>query len=234
MNEERELEPIKQLLTEIAEMCDHASLTGSLAGGERRTAARYNSILEQLLDSGTIPESLFTKIPEGSGFSEVGVEARMLASYLAKGKNKGKSRGEDSTDRNVLVRLAPFVDKEELGLLIREHARQGGELDMNTVSVLAPFLGSDILGSLLREHLSRTAQESPAAPKESEAPAPHSQSTVPSAQVYELAVASSGIHPTTGKAESIEDLLDLLKSPYLSEEDRSAAVERLRAATGRG
>jgi len=202
-------------------MCDQASLTGSLSGGSKRAAQRYNSVLSYLVRSGNVPDSLFAPIPEDAGYGEIGVEARMLAGYLP--SNREKNKFQDDNEKNILIRLAPFVGRDELGLLIREQIGKGVGLDMNTLSNLAPFLGQDILGELIRGHLDNRAKAQEEAPPEPTPPAPTPRET-PSHFDYRLE------HVSTEK-DSVEDLLNLLKSPYLSDEERNSLVERLRTAT---
>ena len=228
MIEENEIQATRRLLSEIAEMCEHATLTGSLEGGELRTAQRYNAILQRLIATQVVPVGLFSNLPDSVRFGEIGVEAKMLASYLPSSKHKEK----DSADRNVIIRLAPFVHKEELALLIRDHARNGHGLDINTLSSLAPFLGQDMLSELLRDHHAKTVAE-PSAPKPPEEPIGTAKPPMPPSSIALAVVPEYQPEPTDRKQETIEDLLALLKSPYLSEEEKSQVIERLRAATGR-
>lgn len=237
MIDENEIQSSRRLLGEIADMCEHATLTGSLEGGEPRTAQRYNALLKRLIESQLVPSGLFSSLPDNSKFGEIGVEAKMLASYLP--SNKLKDKGGDNSDRNIIIRLAPFVHKEELAMLIRDHASKGGGLDVNTLSSLAPFLGSDMLSELLRDHLAKstadvkaTAPQPPTPPKPPAQPAsPTSPSTshISSEFSTSLAIPKNDFpEPIGDQGESVEDLLALLKSPYLSDDERSDAVERLR------
>jgi hypothetical protein len=222
MSQENDIQSCRRLLNEIAEMCENASLTGSLSGGANRTAQRYNTVLKHLIGGGSVPEGLFSPIPENAEFGEIGVEARMLAGYFPSNKEKHRSREEDG-DRNILIRLAPFVGKEELGLLIREQAGKGQPLDMKTISNLAPFLGQEILGQLIRTHLNSEAPK----PADAPTPKPAAPAPAPAAEKpdYRLETVST-------EKQSVNDLLNLLKSPYLSDEERNELVEKIRVATG--
>ncbi|RYG44351.1 hypothetical protein EON79_15075, partial [bacterium] len=122
------------LLREIAEIANHASLTGGLGGGERRAVARYNSTLSRLVQLGAVGPNLFEPLPEDAGYGEIGIEARMLAASV--GKAPEEFRDEVSQDPGILLRLAPFVDRKDLGEMVREQLRQGGILDMETVAHL--------------------------------------------------------------------------------------------------
>lgn len=225
MSDENDIQSCKRLLNEISEMCEHASLTGSLSGGSRRTAQRYNSILARLTEFAVVPTGLFSALPEEADYGEIGVESRMLASYFP--SNKDKHRHRDDADRNIVVRLAPFVGKEELALLIHDQAQKGMGLDMNTLSSIAPFLGQDALGKLLRDHLSKERSS----PDQATAPTPPAPPEPPRPSPQPAATGDLTLKTVEPSSDRIEDLLDLLKSPYLSDEERSDAVERLRAAT---
>ncbi|CAN5706872.1 hypothetical protein BH11ARM2_BH11ARM2_07240 [soil metagenome] len=143
------------LLREIAELCEHASLTGSYAGGEGRVARRYNSIVEHLEDEDALPHDLFEKLSEDAGFSEVGIEARMLCRFLdgeekeAKGKKK-KTKG----DPDILIRLAPFVRRGDLAKMVRDQMRHGARFPGELLTQLAPFLDREALGEMVREQMS--------------------------------------------------------------------------------
>ena len=230
MDQENDIESCKRLLNEIADLCDHASLTGSLSSGAKRTAQRYNTVLAHLVNGGSVPSGLFTEVPEDSDFGEIGVEARMLASYFKsnKFKDKGRDRDRDDHERSVLMRLAPFVRQEELGMLVREQRGKGAPLDMETLTHLAPFLGQDILSELLREHLSKPAPtespRSPAPPQPTPSPAPVQ---VPAPTLVQTADLT--LQPVSTASDSLEDLLNLLKSPYLSDEERTNLVDQVKA-----
>ena len=220
MNQENDIQSCRRLLTEIAEMCEDASMTGSLSGGNRRTAHRFNTLLNRLVETGDLPAGLFETVPEDSTYAEIGVEARMLSSYFK--SNKDKERRGDDNDRNVLIRLAPFVGKEELALLIRDQASKGGSIDMNTLTSLAPFLGQDILGEMLRANLSKQQTQKEPAEHRVKPQSPEAQEK----PNYKL-------EPVSVNADSIDGLFDLLKSPYLSDEERENIIEKLRISTGR-
>ena len=224
MSDENEIQSCKRLLHEMSEMCEGASLTGSLSGGAKRTALRYNAILNRLTECGDLPTGLFSPLPEEVDYSEIGVEARMLAAYFPSNKDKNKHREEG--DRGILMRLAPFVGPEELALLVRDQMKKGSGMDMHTLSSLAPFLGQGLLGELLRNHLAGGAPtvEPPQPEPKPSTPEPPASPTPPTKPDFRL-------EPVSAQTERVEDLLDLLKSPYLSDEERAGAVERLRAAT---
>jgi len=221
MFQENDIQSCRRMLQEIGDLCEQASLTGSLSGGAKRTAQRYNSVLAHLIKSGSVPEGLFSQVPDDAGYGEIGVEARMLAGYFPSNKEKDKRRNDDENEKSIIMRLAPFVSSEDLADLIREQAGKGAPLDMHTITHLAPFLGRDMLGELIRTHLNKEPAgkpaERPAAPQ-----APAAPSSKPD---YRL-------EPVSAEKESVADLLDLLKSPYLSDDERNTLVEKLRAATG--
>ncbi len=225
MEQGNEIQSCRRLLSEISEMCEHASLTGSLSGGEKRTAQRYNAVLNRLVELGAVSSGLFSPVPEDCKFGAIGVEARMLASALPSNKDKDRGRHGDDNDKNIILRLAPFIGQDELGQLVREHAIKGSELDINTISNLAPFLGQDFLGELLRGHLSKERKGTPAAPPEPKSPTAPAAS--PAAKPDYLP------EPVVEASETVDDLINLLKSPYLSDEERDQVSNRLKAAIHR-
>ncbi len=229
MNQPNDLDACRNLLNEIAELCDHASLTGSLSSGAKRTAVRYNSILQRLEQSGDVPASLFGELPEDADFGEIGVEARMLASYFSQSRRERNKRdgGRDHGDPNILIRLAPFVRQEELGMLVREQRLKGSPLDMNTLTGLAPFLGQDVLSDLLREHLMQSERPTPPVPPVP----PTSPATQPAHRPEPAAVAntpSMTLESVEAVSDNLDDVLNLLRSQYLTDEERDALVEKAR------
>ncbi len=217
MNQQNDIESCRRLLSEIADLCDHACLTGSLSSGTSRVALRYNTILHRLVQAGDVPEGLFEQLPDGVDYGEIGVEARMLASYFENDR-KQKRRDRDGRDGNILIRLAPFVRQEELGMLIREQRGAGNQLDMDTLTQLAPFLGQDVMSELLREHLK--GQADPVPP------------VAPAAPVAPVTPSSYALQVVDEPKKSLNELLDILKSQYLSDEERDSIVEKIRALSG--
>lgn len=224
-NASNEIAACQSLLREIAELCENASLTGSLSGGAGRVGQRYNALLGRLTAQGAVPQDLFSPIPEGAGYGEIGVEARMLAGYLKQEKKKDKRSG----DPGILVRLAPFVSREDLANLIRQHWEQGTGVDMDTITHLAPFLAQEDLGKLLSSHFqAHVASEKP------EPPTP----PAPPAAPAEAPTRPSGSEPTMHFNEAPRNpedrlgvLLERLKDPRLSDAERLDLIERVRALT---
>lgn len=215
MNENPNFDPesIRSLLKEIAELCEHASLTGAYAGGAHRVLIRYNAILEHLLEAKAIPADMFEMLPPNTGYGEIGVEARMLASFV-KGSGK-KDRDRDHSprgDTSVLIRLAPFVKSEDLATMVRQQIQAGDAMDMNLITQLAPFLDRDMLSEILQDHLRPT----PPAPPEPPAP--------PAPVVYEPLVPHA-----PAREERISVLVERLKDPTLSHIEQAEILDRLRS-----
>lgn len=217
MEQELDIRACRRLLVQIGDMCDHASLTGTMADGARRTAERYNVILRRLEDAGAVGNGLFDALPEGVGYGEIGVEARMLAAYL-KTDDKHKHGDEWSGERNMIVRLAPFIGAAELQQLIQDQAAAGSSFDIHTITALAPFLGPEYLSKIVRENLLKSE-----APATSPDPAPSPPAAPPRA---EMPV------PVEPANRGISHLLDLLQDPALPERERQHIVDRIRIATG--
>lgn len=172
---------VQRLLREIADLCEHASLTGSLEGGSQRVAKRYNSILSQLEQQGDLPDGLFDPLGEHVSYGEIGVEARMLHAFVAKGKDKRKPK--DEPDLDILVRLAPFVKREDMGELIRSHVGSG-EVSLDLLVRLAPFIPSEDVHRIVQENLRAhiqppTPPEPPVPPTPPEPPRPPETNVVP-------------------------------------------------------
>ncbi|HLK15115.1 MAG TPA: hypothetical protein VKT78_09940 [Fimbriimonadaceae bacterium] len=218
MNQELDTRACKRLLNEIADLCDHASLTGSMSTGARRVVERYNSVLRRLEESGQVPAGLFGAVPETADFGEIGVEARMLAGYL-RGDDKFRHGNGREDGRSVIVRLAPFIGQSELKELVIQQAEKGTPLDVNTITALAPFLGQEYLSKIVRDHLLRP--EHPEAP--SEKPQPPSAPPAPG---------DSSPVPMEPDEQGIGHLLDRLQDPTLPDRERQHIIERIRIATG--
>lgn len=202
-----EIRSCVSLLREIAEICEHASLTGSLSGGSGRTAGRYNTTLERLVQLGAVPEGFFQPVPESTGYGEIGVEARMLAAYATKGRDGEKRKRGRSDEPSILMRLAPFVDAADLGVMVREHLKGGQAFDMEDLTHLAPFMDRETLGMLVRKNLSKS--EEPETP--TEAP------TIP-------------VPAPPEPKPSLDELLERLKQPNLTEDERDAILIQMRSS----
>jgi hypothetical protein len=194
---EMELEGLCHVLAQLADMAEHASLTGALSGGEKRAVNKYNAILEKLAAAGRVPQGIYESLPENVGFSEIAVEARLLASHCQSNDDR---QGETAQSASMLIRLAPFLDAKDLGTLVKEQLRQGRGMDPELLTGLAPFLEQSDLSDLIR----RSIFPPPQSPQ-----SPHS--------------------PVREEAAEIrtEDVLDLLKNPHLSVEERDALIARL-------
>jgi hypothetical protein len=216
MNQEIDTRACKRLLTEIAELCDHASLTGSMSTGAKRTAERYNAVLAKLTEAGQVAPGLFSPVPDSADFGEVGVEARMLSGFLgddSKNKDRHRGRDHDGGERSVIIRLAPFIGQAELNQLVREHTRSGAGFDVNTITALAPFLGQEYLSELVRENLLT---------KEKEASPSTEVTSNPNLTPERLETNETGVG----------HLLDMLQDQSLSDREREHVIERIRIATG--
>jgi len=232
--ESEQLGAIRRLLHEISQLCEHATLTGSLSGGAARTVGRYNAILTKLIEDGVVKEGLFAPLPDTAEYGEVGVEARMLASYVRIGE-KDKERNQGPHDPGILMRLAPFVDSRDLSSLVREQMQRGVHLDMHILTSIAPFLGKDDLSMLLREHLNsgegkggRTErQERPDRPERPERPDRES----PVGNPFPSDMGWPFNHtPPAEKTTSmtLDEALERLRQPDLSDEERDLLVRQVR------
>lgn len=215
MNQELDIRACRRLLNEIADLCDHASLTGSMASGARRTAERYNAVLQRLVEASEVPDGIFSAVPEAADFGEVGVEARMLAGSLSR-EEKHKYKEEKDENRSIIMRLAPFIGQAELRDLVKQHAKNGTHLDLNTITALAPFLGQEYLSEIVRENFLKPNHEA----------APSDPPTPPEPPMNRTPV------PMEPNEQGIGHLLDMLQDPSIPERERQLLIERIRIATG--
>jgi hypothetical protein len=213
MNQE-EIKSSRRMLRELADLAEHASLTGSLSDGKARAIARYNALLAHLIQEGILRDGLFTPLGSDSTFGDVGIESRLLATHLGDDGDhrKDKRRGEDSS---VLLRLAPFVDAADLTKLVREQMRCHADFDMDLLTSLAPFLEQSMLGELLHQHLE----------------AAHAAHAMPTAEPAATRPPETAANPMPVASEqqqsTPEDILELLKNPHLSDSERAELIDKL-------
>lgn len=225
-----EIQSCVGLLREISEMCEHATLTGSLSTGAGRTTSRYNATLLRLIQLGAVPEGLFQPLPDSSDFGEIGVESRMLASYATRGKEAEKHHRKGRAEPGILIRLAPFVDAADLGLMIREHLKSGQPLDLEDLTHLAPFMDRGTLGTLLRENLSKARN-----PELESGPGPTSEpGSQPEADPgpTPIPMPNEGENPPSlAGRPSLADLVARLSDPDITPEERERILEQMRQMT---
>ncbi len=212
-----QIRPLARMLHEIAELCEHSSLTGSLAGGEAQTARRYNSCVRQLLALSAIPAEMFDEISEShASYTAIGVDARLVRAYL-----RGSDLDEDREGRrnrnqkdNILIRLAPFVRGEDLALLVKKQMQEGMSIDEDILTSLAPFMPGELLTELI--HASMLRQSSAAEEPKFEGKAEDVAEPAPAHAPNPEPVVTSYL-PVD--AESREDLIQRLSQPHLSDHE---------------
>ncbi len=205
MNENQQ--SLARMLRQLGDLAEDASLTGSLKGGAPQAARRYNHCLRQLQSDDAVPQGMFEEIEESTAdFGRLGVDARLLASFI-------DTEREESTEPSVVVRLAPFLDQQDLADLVRQQMSSGLRFDTNSISHVAPFLPSNLLGQLVQEAMRPpTPPQAPAPPP---VPVPH-QPHVP---------------PQPPMKTSRDALIERLSQPGLSTEERIAIAHEI-AGTG--
>src|SRR5450631_2709527 len=113
-----ELNAARNALREIGEFAEQASLTGSPRTGAARLAEHYNALLVRVQELATIPEGLFTAIQASDGdYGQICVDSRMLLAHVS---DRDRKNGRNADEFGSIVALAPFVNSEDLGRLIRE------------------------------------------------------------------------------------------------------------------
>jgi hypothetical protein len=224
MNPYDEIRSSIRLVREIAELCEHAGLTGSLEGGAPRVALRYNATLARLVALGAVPPDLFGELPPDSGYGEIGAEARMLASYAKKGEREDREGGGSEGDPGILLRLAPFVRREDLADMVRDQMRVGQRFDLDLVSKLGPFLPPNVIGDLVRAAMGGARPAPPEPPSPPASPEPPAPPTAHDPTfVFEPPFASE-----PSRDESLEEMLTRLKGVHLSSEEKRELLEKLR------
>ena len=173
----REVVRLRHLLLKMAELAEHVEQTGSFQGGLNNSIIRYNTIVQRLEEVGACPRSLFPALDDNSTAATLGAEATLLAEYLQDVTGESEKRGGGSVpDINTIVSLAPFLGRDELGIMVRERFRgrwrergrsQNGEnnqerdegersrMDIKSLVHLAPHIDSEDLADLVRAYLSR-------------------------------------------------------------------------------
>ena len=115
MHHEDPLETYRNMLRELAELAEHASLTGAMSSGQNRAVARYNIAVEELAKAGALPAGAALPLPADASFGELAVEARLTLAALPGNKSKHKHKHghhDEDHDPGLLVRLAPFIDQQ--------------------------------------------------------------------------------------------------------------------------
>jgi hypothetical protein len=177
----KELRRICNLLQELADLSEHASLTGSLEGGSRRAARRYNAIVGHLEERSVIPEGVFQRLDEEEdGYDAVGVESKLLLGYIREEREEGdeepvivsvegKRKKKNKPDLDFIMGLAPFMDRRDVGRMVRAAMKGRQNIDPGIIMGLAPFIDRDEIGKLVREHLPNWFFEGDEAEEEEEA-----------------------------------------------------------------
>lgn len=208
-NDELKNAPLRRVLEQLSELCEHASLTGSHRGGEATAARAFNGVLATLLEREVVPLGMFERVDEHSAeFGAIGVQAQLLQAMIAEEEPSHRGEGLEA-----VVALAPFLDSRDLGALVRERM-EGAQISDRVLTGLAPFLDSDALGDIVRRKMRRP--EPPAPPAAPAPPAP-AQSPAPD---YRPMVAEE-------PHDTLESLADQLRRPDLSMEDRQRIAMRL-------
>jgi hypothetical protein len=232
MDEQRNDDRYVRLLREIGELSEEASLTGNLKGGARAAVDRYNMILRYLIVSGQVPDEMFNILPDDTTFAQLCVESRLLVSFIEPPKQNKFKGDKSNVDSNLLLRLAPFVEREDLTALLKEYLHDNGSVDTGMIANLAPFLDSRMLGQLLREQFARkeptSPPASPAQPEErhqaATRPAPEADRE-PVSLGREIVAADS-----TPVRVSLSDLAERLRRPGITQEEQEELAYRLELA----
>lgn len=215
--ENKQIKAARRMLAELADMAEHGSLTGSLSSGTEQAAKAYNRTLGSLTERGLVPEGMFEPLDVGhADFGQIGVQCRLLLATIAE---------EDSDESNdavfgEVVALAPFLDSQALGQLVRERVEGASRLPDGLLAALAPFLDSETLGSLVQRKLR------PAAPPNPPAPPPTPPTPVAPAPPREQAEDLRPVIADPPPAQ-LETIAAELRRPDLTVEERQQIAVRL-------
>ena len=217
------IKPIVNMLREIGGLAEHASLSGGLSGGEPQAAKRYNSCLRQLITLNAVPAGLFEELDEESAkYGSIGVDARLLASYLRSENESDEEPGrrrKRHQDSNILLRLAPFVRGEDLAELVQKQMREGADFDEDVLASLAPFMPGELLAELVHEVITKKSKSAPSAARPPEPPAEPEAPTEP--------VQFHATPSLPERRETQEELIAQLRDPNISAEERHEIALRI-------
>lgn len=160
-------QPLARLLQEIAQIAEDAALTGQMQGGLRRLINRYNAVLAQAVTENLVPAGMFHPLGPDDGFEDLNIEARLLRSSLSAAERPAE-KANPRMDPGHLIRLAPFLNSEDLGRLVRSATASKTHFDANLVVSLAPFLDAESLGEIVRDSLLGQTNSEPEEPGEPE------------------------------------------------------------------
>jgi hypothetical protein len=242
-----------KVLAELGDLAENATLTGALSSGLPRAIERYNGILSQLIEHGTVPGGMFTPLPADASFGDLAVDARLVKAYIKEG-NGNSGGGPFAPEKHLILRLAPFANSSDLRELVDAYLAEGSAVDASLIENLAPFLDSDHLGTLIRR-IARQGRgdevKSPAPPTPPQPPTPPSPPREPAepASVHSHVVRIGEDEPSSERepealahhdvpvADRLRALTDRMRDPDISAEEfeeLSAEVVRLkREAAGR-
>ncbi len=205
------LDIARRILDELAEAAEHASLTGSMRGGERSAAQTYNRVLATFERQGILPDGMFEPIDESNvEYGHLGIQCRLLRAATHQKKEERRREGMES-----VVALAPFLDSADLSRLVRERMGEG-TLPDGLLVARAPFLDSHTLGDLVRRSLH---------PEPPAAPTPPAPSAPPDPPADLLPVVQADL-PT-----DIDGLIAELRRPNLDSDERKRIATRLMEMT---
>jgi hypothetical protein len=115
-----EVRRVIRVLEKTVSMAEHASLTGSMAGGSEFAVRSYNSMVQHLSEIGEIPPALFPPLAEGASMDEVGIASAQLAEYL-RGDAPKPEQGEGQPAGLHDIVFFNIGGLGEIGELIREN-----------------------------------------------------------------------------------------------------------------
>ncbi len=211
----------RRVLTELAGMAEHASMTGSLKGGQRAAAVAFNGALATIRAHDAIPDGMFEPLdPDAADYGSLGVQSRLLLAILQEEPEPRRGRRERDEDERgglgAVVALAPFLDSEDLAQMVRERIDEAAEVSDGLLTALAPFLDSHDLGDLVRRRVRPRAPQPPTPPVQPTPVAPEATIATP-----------PDLRPVVAPSVTLEGLAAELRRPDLTAEERQRIATRL-------
>jgi hypothetical protein len=108
------------ILKGLAEMAEHASMTGALRKGAPDAVSAFNRILALTGEQGVELHDLISPLPEDASMDRVGVACKLLQMVL-----EDELEGEEEHDVRVLVGRAKREEEmgriQDIGAVLRDH-----------------------------------------------------------------------------------------------------------------
>jgi len=154
MNHTNDLDALKRMLREISETAEESSLTQSLTNGAARLDQHYRGIVQQLISMGLLSADSTFALPTGPvppTMAQIAIDSRMLLAMLGTTDESSAKTGLAG-----VIAVAPFMDSNDLALLLEQKLKEGVTCDLSMLPALAPFLPAESIGKIVRSYVTRS------------------------------------------------------------------------------